>query len=162
MVNINNLALKSNGVSSGVSVVCSSNTGLTEFDISVNIENVYMNDFSTGVLLDAYARECRLTNIRCYYGGSYGGTGFNILGTDNFIERCTAAQMNYKGFYFGANNKVLSCKAFICGKITGDPAFHITNYCNLTNICAQQNCGAGLYVEGDSNSLTLFLISRLY
>lgn len=152
MLNINNLSLKSNNTSSGIHVVCSSNTGLTEFDIAVNIENVYMKNFGTyGVLLDASARECRITNVRCYYGG----TAFQINGTDNFIERCTAGAMNYKGYYLGANNKAVNCKAFMCGITDGDHGFHVTNYCNLTNICAQQNYAAGIYVEGDSNYIDI-------
>jgi hypothetical protein len=152
MLNINNLSLKSNNTSSGIHVVCSDNTGLTEFDIAVNIEDVYMKNFGTyGVYLDASARECRITNVRCYYGG----TAFYIAGTDNFIERCTAGAMSGKGYYLGANNKANNCKAFMCGSTSGDHGFHVTNYCNLTNTCAQQNYAAGIYVEGDSNYIDI-------
>jgi hypothetical protein len=152
MVNINNLSLTSNNTSSGIHVVCSDNTGLTEFDIAVNIENVYMKNFGTyGVNLDASARECRITNVRCYYGG----TAFYIAGTDNFIERCTAGAMTGKGYYLGANNKANNCKAFMCGSTSGDHGFHVTNYCNLTNTCSQQNYAAGIYVEGDSNYIDI-------
>jgi hypothetical protein len=152
MVNISNLSLMSNNTSSGIHVVCSSNTGLTEYDIAVNIENVYMKNFGTyGVNLDASARECRITNVRAYYGGN----AFYINGTDNFIERCTAGAMTGKGFYLGANNKVNNCKAFMCGSASGDYGFHVTNYCNLTNTCSQQNYAAGIYVEGDSNYIDI-------
>jgi hypothetical protein len=111
-----------------------------------------MKNFGTyGVNLDASARECRITNVRCYYGG----TAFYIAGTDNFIERCTAGAMTGKGYYLGANNKVNNCKAFMCGSTSGDHGFHVTNYCNLTNTCAQQNYAAGIYVEGDSNYIDI-------
>ncbi len=145
---IENLTLSGGDVAKGISINCTDNTDLVEFDISIICHDLLiLNTVDKALWLDVSARECRVDNVRCYYGDN----GIYIDGTDNWITNSTAASMEYYGFYGSANNKFDSCKAFICGKNAGEPAMWLDRNCVATNICIQQTNGAGLYMKRYGN-----------
>ena len=150
-IKIKDLMLECKSKSKGIRLKCSDNNNLEEFDLKHELENVtIMHSIDFALSLDEYCRECRINNVKVMYGDE----GIIINGTDNFIINCTVSNMNKRGFYFGANNKIDMIKAFLCNKTSGNNAIEFGGYgCNATNVCAQQNYKTGICIYSTGGNI---------
>ena len=147
-IKIETFTLNCNSISSGVHFKCTNNENMEQFDIKNSIINVNINNSKgEALLLDGSCRECRVTDVSCYYCDK----GIIIKGTDNFINNCTTGNINSTGFLFNSNNKANCIKAFLCNKTDGESAIEVTGYgVNISNCCVQQNYKNGISINGTS------------
>ena len=159
-VKISKLTIDGNSIAGGVHFVATDNNDMTQFDIKNSITNVVITKSKFEcILLDISCRECRITDVSCYYG-EY---GIIVNGTDNFISNCTVGAMECTGFSFYSNNKATFIKAFMCNKSDEGNAVVVKGYgVNISNLCVQQNYNNGLYVNGDNCYIDVVCDSQGY
>ena len=147
-IKLESFTLNCKSKSSGVHFKCTNNENMEQFDIKNSINNVNINNSKgEALLLDSSCRECRVTNVSCYYCD----IGVIVRGTDNFISNTTTGSINSTGFLFNSNNKANCIKAFLCNKEDGESAIEVNGYgVNITNCCVQQNCKDGITINGRS------------
>ena len=103
-IKIETFTLNCNSISSGVHFKCTNNENMEQFDIKNSIINVNINNSKgEALLLDGSCRECRVTDVSCYYCDK----GIIIKGTDNFINNCTTGNINSTGFYLIVTIKLI-------------------------------------------------------
>ena len=147
-IKLESFTLNCNSISSGVHFKCTNNENMVQYDVKNSIINVNINNSKgESLLLDGSCRECRVTDVSCYYGDK----GIIVKGTDNFINNCTTGNINSTGFLFNSNNKANCIKAFLCNKTDGEGAIEVTGYgVNISNCCVQQNYKDGISINGTS------------
>ena len=147
-IKLESFTLNCTAISAGVHFKCTNNENMDEYDIKNSIINVNVNNSKgEALLLDGSCRECRVTDVSCYYCDK----GIIIKGTDNFINNCTTGNINSTGFLFNSNNKANCIKAFLCNKTDGESAIEVTGYgVNISNCCVQQNYKDGISINSTS------------
>lgn len=128
-------------------------------DVRCQAHNLVVQNFSDdGVTLTGRGA-CQINSIQCWNNG---GHGFN-LGIDSIVSDCDAGNSAKNGFNIAGNPKISNCKAWFSGwndgaQITANytagadygNGFHFngsTSGAGATNIEAQDNARAGIYLE---------------
>ena len=148
-----------NKLCSGIYLQASSNTDLQHYDVTHRLSNINMNWLDTGIKMDSCVRGTWLSNIKIYKSK----TGFNLLGTDNFVNDCVSGEIENEGYIIGTNNMISNSKAFCCGSANGASAIKLVGgYNGLSGIHLQQNYGSGIEVNTAGNYIDGVIDSNGY
>lgn len=114
-------------------------------DAHLLFENILIR-YMTGGGIYARSREARFKNV--VVREAYGDHGFELAGTDCFLENVTVATITGSGknaFHItSSNNHLLGCKAFY----SNQHGFYVVgNKTMMAGCAAQENTGSGLYLD---------------
>lgn len=117
------------------------------FDAQHTLENLYVQDTKgAGVIIGTNARESRISKVRVFRPD---GVGFDLIGSDLFIDGCTVDNAGSYGFKVTTAwaSRMTGCKAFYCGRLDQGSGFYFSSvkHFQLAACESQDNQGHGFH-----------------
>lgn len=117
------------------------------------ISNLKIENFSDGLYIGYFYKEMRIENVHSLYNDN---SGIIIVGTDNFINNCTAHHNKKNGIeILGGECRLEFSKSFW----NENSGFYLTQECTVNNISAQENELHGIVIESSNQ---VYLLTNLF